>query len=334
MKPFPTLLLALASLSAFAQVDPDRTVATVNGEAIKGGEYYRRMEFLPGVGKRFGQVFSEFPPGLLTLDAMITERLVLGMAREKGAYPSDLEVTKELETRSASDPTYLQRWKASGRSDEELRGAVRLELAQFKLQTYGVTIADQEIDAYYREAPQRFITPKRLKLRVIAVTADAEKEAVDADLKGGKPFGEVAKARSQDASAASGGQYATVPVTTLAPTMRSAVDPLKRGQVTAWIATGQGEQKAWVKFLVEDILPETKQKLDPETRRQVRREMMLQRGRIKNDLGKEMIAARKGAKIDIASPEFAAAYKAFIDQYLSSKGALPPAGGSGGANGG
>ena len=321
----PALLLALCALSAPAQVDPDRTVATVNGEVIKGAEYYGRMEFLPGVGKRFGQVFTELPPGLLTLDALITERLLFQMARDKGVYPSDLEITKEIETRTTADPKYLQNWRASGRTDADLRNAVRLELTQYKLQTYGVSIADQEIDAFYKGAPLRFTTPKRLKLRVIAVVSDAEKTAVDADLKAGKPFGAVAKARSQDASAAVEGVYATVPVTALAPVMQEAVGTLKKGQVSGWLPTQQGDQKAYVKFLVDDILPEEKQKLDASLRADVRREMMLARGRVKNDLAKDMVNARKTAKIDIASPEFAAAYKAFIDQYLSLKGALPPA---------
>ena len=331
-KLFPALLLALTALPAFAQVDPERTVATVNGEAIKGDAYYHRMEFLPGVGKRFGQVFTELPPGLLTLDALITERLLLQMAKEKSVYPSDLEVTKEIESRTKEDPKYLDKWRGSGRTDADLRQSVRVELAQFKLQTFGVTIADQEIDAFYKGAPLRFTTPKSLKLRVIAVVSDDDKAAVDADLKAGKPFADVAKARSQDASAALGGVYATVPVNALAPTMQTAVGTLKKGQVSPWVPTTSGDQKAFVKFLVDDILPEKKQPLDAELRASMRREMMLTRGRVKNDIAKDMVNARKTAKIDIASPEFAAAYKAFIDQYLSLKGALPPvpANGNGG----
>ena len=200
----PSLLLATA---AFAQVDPARTVATINGEEIKGAEYYRRMEYLDGVGKPMGQVFTQLPPGLLTLDALITEKLVFQLAREKGVYPSDLEVTKELEVRAQKDPTYLSRWKSSGKSDEELRYEVRYALAQYKLQTYGITIADGEIDAFYAAQPKRFTIPKRLKLRVIGAVTEEDKAAVDKDLAAGKPFSEVAKARSAEANASRGGEY-------------------------------------------------------------------------------------------------------------------------------
>lgn len=324
----PLFLLATA---AFAQVDPSRTVATINGEEIKGAEYYRRMEYLGGVGKQLGRVYSELPPALLTLDALITEKLVMQLAREKGVYPSDLELTKELEVRAVKDPSYLTRWKASGKTDEELRGQVRYELAQYKLQTYGITIADGEIDAFYAAQPKRFTTPKRLKLRVIAVANDADKAAVDKDLAAGTAFSKVAQARSLDASRARGGEYATVPVDALAPGMKTAVGDLKKGQVSPWVPTKQDDQEAWVKFLVEDILPESKQKLDADTRREVRRDLAVQRGRVKNDLAKELKDLRRKAKIDIAAPEFAEAYKRFIQQYLGDAPAAPgtPAGNPG-----
>ncbi|MER3496954.1 MAG: hypothetical protein C4320_09470 [Armatimonadota bacterium] len=181
-KNFFLLPLLLFSSLANAQVDPAKTVATVNGEEIKGAEYYRRMEYLPGVGKNFSRVFTELPPGLLALDQIITDKIVLLLAREKGVVPSELEVTKEIERRSAADATYAKKWNESGRTADELREVVKLELAQYKLQTFGVTITDQEVTQYYTANPERSTIPKAIKLRVIAVNSKAEQAAVDEHL--------------------------------------------------------------------------------------------------------------------------------------------------------
>src|SRR5438309_1536369 len=85
--------------SVHGQVDPNRVVATVNGEPIKGEEYYRRMEYLPGVGRFSGDHFAEFPPGFMTLDQLITEKLVMQLAKQKGVAPAAPEIQEELRYR-------------------------------------------------------------------------------------------------------------------------------------------------------------------------------------------------------------------------------------------
>src|SRR4051794_21708042 len=102
---FAGLMLALMGVSmAQNPVDATRVVATVNGVEIKGAEYYRRMEFLPGVGRNLGDGFAEFPPGFLTLEQLITEKLVLQLAKDKGVFPTDVEVKAELDYRKTKNP--------------------------------------------------------------------------------------------------------------------------------------------------------------------------------------------------------------------------------------
>src|SRR5437868_7442517 len=92
-------IAALAGLAAgaFAQVDPNRSVVSVNGDVVLGNEYYRRMETLPDVGRVLdgGQV-AVYPPGFLTIVQLIDERLVLQMAAQKGLSPTDAEIEKEM----------------------------------------------------------------------------------------------------------------------------------------------------------------------------------------------------------------------------------------------
>jgi parvulin-like peptidyl-prolyl isomerase len=306
----------MVAVSAFAQVDPNRTVLVINGEEIKGAEYYRRMEYLTGVGRWMGTSFAEFPPGFLTIEQLITERLVLQLARERNVMPTDTEVQSELNFGLEADPKMLENWTASGRSRDELLYQIRLQLAQFKLATQGITITDQEVDQFYKENQAMFTTPRRYKLRVIAVTDDAKQQRVDADLRSGKKFDEVARAHSDDLSASAGGEFGTVALSDLNETARRAIQNAKIGQPTDWVISSDTR----VKFLVEQILPEEVQKMDNRLRREVRRMMMMDRGRVKNNVPQAMNEMRSKANIDIKHKEFAEAYQKFIDAFLKEKG--------------
>jgi hypothetical protein len=314
-------VLSVASGAAIAQVDPARTVAVVNGEEIKGGEYYRRMEFLGGVGKRDGENFYEAPPGFLTLEQLITERLVLQLAKQKGAFPTDIEVAAELKARTEDNPKLLEDWTALGRSAEELNKQIRYELAQFKIQSFGITVTDQEVEKHYKDNPSMYTVPKRVKLRVIVLDKEADKATVDKELTAGKPFNDVAKQFSVDISRATGGEYGTVPLAMLSTPAKTAVEAVKIGQSTPWVGsqTTDGSSR-FVKFQVLDIIPEKKLDLDVKLRRNIRRQLMVDRGAVKNNIRNEMNAMRSKAKIDIKEPQFAQIYQKFIESYLKSGG--------------
>lgn len=318
---FTAALAALAVSAAVAQVDPNRTVATINGEEIKGGEYYRRMEFLPGVGKQMGNVVSEFPPGLLTLEELITEKLVFQLAKQKGVLPTDMEVEAEYRTRKEDTPNLDTLWISSGRTLDDLKYQIKYELTQFKIQTFGVTITNQEVDNFYKNHPADFTLPKRYQMRVIVVNSDTERDAVDKALQGGAKFSDVATQHSMDVSKAAGGEYGTVPETRLGTAVRDAVAQTKIGSTTPWLTMpAQDNQTAYLKFLIEDVKKEQLIPLDDRVRRQLRKKLMLDQGGVKNHIEDEMKAMRAKAKIDIKQPEFADAYKKFIDAYLKQGG--------------
>lgn len=316
----PIALLSLFAClwtSAEAQVDPTRLVATVNGEEIRGLEYYRRMEYLPGVGKQNGQVFSEFPPGFLTIEQLITEKLILQLAKEKGVLPSDNDVQNEFMIRQTDNVDLLPAWQSSGRTVDELKKQILIELAQFRLATFGVTITDQEVEQDYANNPTLYTTPKRFKLRVIVLKDSKKKGAVDADLASGKSFAETAGKFSEDISRLNGGIYGTVPVQLLSETISEALKSVKIGKTTEWVDLKLSDDSATsLKFLLEDVLAEVKSPLDARLRRGIRQRLLADRGKVKNNVIKEMAAARAKAKVDIKQPEFADVYKKFIEGYL------------------
>lgn len=294
----------LASM-ATAQVDPNRVVAVVNGQEIKGAEYYHRMEHLEGIGKRTGNTLAELPPGLWALDQLITERLVLQLAKEKNAYPTDIEVTEEKAIRTKNNPDLVKIWTSAGRTEAELTERIRFELAQFKIQTAGITVTDQDIDKFYKENPAEFTSPKYYTMRVISVSDKAGQDSVDADLKAGKDFGEVAKAKSTDVTKGIGGLLEPIPVDYMNNATKKAVEATKLKATTAWVSTGTEENPVFVKFFVDEITLPKKQELTPELRKAIRKRRQADLGAVKNNISQEMAAMRKKAKVDIKDPAFA-----------------------------
>ncbi len=317
----PTLL-ALAA-SSFAQVDPNRLVAVVNGEEIRGAEYYRYMEYmdLKDAYQRFRNLLYNFPAGYLALDQLITEKLMLQLAKTKGAVPLEPEVDQEIGYAKEQSPKLLEEWAAKGRTPAEMRAQARYDIAVFKLQTLGITVTDQEVDKYYRDNAVQFTSPKLFKLRLIALTDVASKDKVDAELRSGKAFAEVAKQYSDDVTKLAGGEYGTVPLTSMPEALSKPISDTKIGQSTAW-AEFQGKH---VKFFLEDVLPEKLQPMTPTLRRQIRRKLMLDRGKVKIDLAKELSAARVKAKVDIKQKEFAEIYKKLMETAIPVSDAKPGA---------
>ena len=311
MKHLLLVLSVLVASFSSAQVDVNRVVVVINGEEVKGGEYYRRMEHLPGVGKASSGGFAEYSPGFLTIEQLITERLVFQLAKERSVDPTDAEVQAELTAMMEDNPKLLEEWQNGGRTRPELEYEVRYQLAQFKLLSKGITITDQQVEQFYKDNPTMFTVPKRAKLRVIVVDSRTAADAVDADLKSGKTFAAVAMARSLDLSKSIGGDYGVTPIGQLSQQAQDAVNKRKPDGTTEWLES----EGNYIKFLVEQVLPEEKQPLDAKLKRQIRKMRMIDNGRVKNDLQKDMAAMRAKAKIDIKQKEFAEAYTRFTKTF-------------------
>lgn len=292
-----------------AQIDGNKTVMIINGEEIKGNEYYDRMELLPNVGTNINGKFAEAPPGFLTLQRLIEERLLMLLAKEKGVFPSDAEIQAVIKERTDEDPKYMDKLTALGYTIKDITYQITLDLSEFKLTTQGITITDQEVEKFYKDNPTMFVTPKNYKLKVIAVETDGAKAAVDADLKSGVAFSDVAKKYSIDASKFKGGDVGQIAESNFSDSVKKALQSTKIGLHSEWI---KGD-KTWVMFLVEGINPESTVPLDDKLKRNLRRKIMLDRGRVKNDLGKDMRDMRAKAVIDVKQPQFAQAIKEYME---------------------
>jgi parvulin-like peptidyl-prolyl isomerase len=304
------LLAATLLVGAFAQAQSD-TMIEINGEKVSRADYVRRMEYLPGIGKasRDGN-FIEVFPGLATVDFIINERLTLQIAKERGVEPTPAEIDAELAMIQRREPGLLDRFTSTGRTKEEYRSVVRLNLANFKLQTEGVLVTDTEIKNLYDLAKDvRFTRPPMVRLRVIAVNAEAESKEVDAELKAGKTFAATAALLSKDVTSRVGGMYGDIPLDQLSSNVKDAVTKLKKGDTTAWL---KSSDTLLVKFFVEEVFARVTRPLDADLKEDLRRELLVRKGSAKNDVSKLLKEARQKADIKIASPEFEKAYKESI----------------------
>lgn len=296
--------------TATAQIDPTKTVLVVNGEEIKAGEYFRRMEFLADVGRLNNGNLDVGAPGMLTLQRLIEERLLLIVAKEKGQTPTQAEVQALIAEKSELEPEFVKNWTSGGLTQSDLEYQITLEVARFKLTTMGITITDSEVEKHYKDNPTRFTVPKRYKLRVLAVKQD-KKAAVDAALAGGKAFSEVAKEMSEDPSKVTGGELGLVPEDNFTGTVKQILQATKIGKASDWI---QGETMS-VKFFVEDIMPEKLVPLDPKLKTQLRKSLMIDRGVVKNNVEAMLREARKKVNLELKLPYFQAPFQRLVDSY-------------------
>lgn len=310
----------LAFFTAFgsAQVDPNRVIAVVDGQEIRGAEYYRRMEYLPGVGTVVGNTFQQFYPGFMTLEELINERLIFELAKAKGVMPTDAEIQDELKNRLELDSQYEEKYVAGGQTHAELIYDLKFELAQLNLLTAGITVTDQEVEQFYKDNKTMFTISPQVKLRVVAVSSIADAAAVDKDITAGKDFAAIAKAHSVDASAPTGGDLGIRSLDEFSPAIRDVLAKTTVGKITQWFPASTGESE--FRFQVVEIVPERLQPLTPAVRRQARLRMRMDRGRVKNNVKKDLNDLRRKASIDIKDKSLSDAYKKFIEAYLKATG--------------
>ena len=311
------LALALAATTALAQapaLDGNATVVTVNGEPIRTVDYVRRMEwFTPNPKSALGNL----PVGFQVLRQMVSERMIMQLAKGKSVAPTEPEIDARVAEFYRNNPTLKATLAEAGRGEADVRAEAANEEAQFKLVTAGVTITDLEVEKRYRDLPSQFEEPQKFKLSVVAVGDDAATAKVDAALKAGRPFADVAKENSLDVrSRSAGGAYGEVAETALPETIRPAIAATSVGGTSAWVKTDQG---ARLKFLVEGVTPAKKLPLDATLRARIRRNMMLERGNQKNKVAQDLDAATLAGKVVFIQPRFQQLYDQILVQIRNQK---------------
>jgi hypothetical protein len=221
----------IAACSSGAET-PDNTVAaTVNGKKIMLSEVERIItQQAQGKQSRLSQL-EMAQARLQVLSSLIQREVLFQRAEQEKLLPTDDEITntinKQMQDSGISQEEFDRQLKEQNMTREALREEAKKDLAIQKLQekfSGKITISDREIEDYYSANKQQFVNSRGVALAMIAVDPqdnsaqgikqdDAKNEtdakvkidAIYQQLKGGADFATVARARSEDASLARGG---------------------------------------------------------------------------------------------------------------------------------
>ncbi|HTX54151.1 MAG TPA: peptidylprolyl isomerase [Candidatus Baltobacteraceae bacterium] len=246
-------VLWLAPAGAAAQddtADPKRVVASVNGVDLTYDDFKQRVDILE---QERGPVAPERYPEILR--ALVREEILM-QAATAAKLDQNAEVQKRIVVaqRQVLIETYLrQRVNASTQvTDAEVRKAYEDNKAQF--------------------------TQESVKASHIMTKTRAEADQVEADLKAGQSFEELAKTRSQDAGSASkGGDLGELTRGQASPEFEQVLFQLKEGEVSEVVQTEFGFHviKAGPHTTTVQPYDEVKDKLKEMVVKQKQREALL-----------------------------------------------------------
>lgn len=313
-------------------------VATVEGQPITMDEFHKYMEIKPTVNAliqgQSGEVSLSSPLAFQTLQDLIQRKLVLQLAADEGFTFSDKEVDDELKFREKLRPGFVRELTDSGLTLNQVKDSIRIDMAQEKLITKGITVTPEETEQFIKDNPKSFVEPATVDMLYVVVKDSAAKAKVDADLASGQKFDAVALANSVDPEAATNQcRFSNRIVDQYPDALKKAVQATPEGKTTAWITTSMGPAK----FYIEKKTPERPLVMDEARKKQVMRELAIQRGRAANDVSKRLLEKLKTTKIEVSMNKlkkpWSDALKKIKAADTSSQGAGSTAGTTGGEPG-
>jgi parvulin-like peptidyl-prolyl isomerase len=265
MKRVLALLIALAAsgtaLVAAAPQVVEEIVAIVNDDIITLSQYKQQYEIQIQQLKAQNLPAEQYDKQLKLLrsellNAIITETLVLQQAKEK-----NLNVAEELKNNLAAIKK-----ENNFTSDEDLRRAVQQQGISYEqwLKQYeesllkqmlmvsevyrSIVLDESEVVQYYKQHLQEFTVPTEYKLRAVYLAPEgrtpeavaALKAEIDAKLKAGEAFADVAGTLSDPPMKEAKGDLGAFKRGELDQTLEEAVDKLKAGEVSSWVESKNG----------------------------------------------------------------------------------------------
>lgn len=238
------LLISLVT-PVFAVV-VDKIVATVNGEPVTLSELERLLQ---PVYKQYEQVYHgeelenfKVRARKELLEQLIENKLVLQYAKKEGISISEAAMEEELadvKDKFGSMEGFQDALKKEGVTLEQYKKDLSNQLIVKGMIERDVVskskVSPEEIEGYYNEHKDEFITPKMVHIGHILIKSN-EKQAqnIYKQLSEGADFSKLASQYSE------AGDPGFIPLEQLKPELRSIVDSLKIGEYSKIIKTDIG----------------------------------------------------------------------------------------------
>src|SRR5690554_5140135 len=247
-------LIATAAPAHAQELAKDEIFAVVGDIVIPAAEF--EANFRTGVRERFyhGSVpaaeLAEFRREVAR--SMVDRVLLLREADRLGIEPDEAAVAADLERRKAAiaaspDPELAQQMLRERLLADSVLNQLRARIEN------GIAAPQRDaVEAYWREHPDRFTTPERLRLSVILLKVEPwaseamwkaafeEAQRLEARLAAGASFAELAQLHSADPSAERGGDLGYVHRGMLSREAQEVVDGMSAGEISPPVRLLQG----------------------------------------------------------------------------------------------
>lgn len=192
-----------------------QVIAEVNSGTITTGDFDRELKNLP----EYLKAMAETPQGRKEmLDTMVIRELILQQAAKDG-----LDKGAEIEEK-------LQDLKKRLIVESFLKKKVEAES----------NVSDEDMKKFYEQNKEKFKSGDQIKASHILVKTEKEAKDIQAQLKGGGNFEELAKKSSVDSSSAKGGDLGWFGKGSMVPAFEKAALALKEGQISDVVKTDFG----------------------------------------------------------------------------------------------
>jgi hypothetical protein len=300
------LLFVIGALTGFAlsRRGDNPTLVTINGTPIDRQDYAHRCETVIANNAAIGQQ---------VIRQMVQEELALQYAAKLGVMPTDADINRKFDE-AAKSPGFYENLKKSLQTEQDVKRAIKVNLAQTAVLTKDTSVTDEDIQNYYKDntnpkKPQaRYYTPDAVQ--IAAVISDKESDIDNAihDLARGASFAQVAQKYSKDKSSGNAG--------VLPPIRRGTMNNQKfPGMETKLFSLNPGDQvdklKVGTTFWLVRCVGRTQEATQPfeKVKEECRQGALLLKGI--NARGKETQADYQGfvktADVKAVNPQYAAA---------------------------
>lgn len=184
-----------------------QVLADVNGTTITTGDFNRELKNLP----EYLRAMAETPQGRKEmLDTMVIRELILQKASKEG-----LDKGPELEEKL-----------------QELKKRLIVESFLKKKVESDLQVSDADLKKFYDQNIEKFKAGEQIRASHILVKSEKEARDIQAQLKGGANFEELARKYSVDSSSAKGGDLGWFGKGAMVPVFEQAALSLKEGQIS------------------------------------------------------------------------------------------------------
>jgi peptidyl-prolyl cis-trans isomerase SurA len=254
-------MLGSAAVFCGGQEVVEEIVAVVNDDIITLSDYKAQFDLTVAQLRAAQMPQEEFDKQYAALkkellNVMISELVLLQKARElnlnvadqvkamieklktDNGMTSDADLRRAVEQQGMSFETWLKQYE---------EGMMRQAVVYTEVER-AIVLEDAEVVQYYKKNPAEFTVPTEYKLHAIYLASEgrtpeaceALKAAIDAKLKSGTAFADVAGELSDPPMKESKGDLGTFKAGELDKSLEPAVEKLKVGEVGAWVNNKNG----------------------------------------------------------------------------------------------